>query len=561
MRKAFCDQRRLDCSAIRHVELNLNCRDEIIPMLAALQHIDSQPALRDDILTLVARDVNEKTRDDCGRAGLDYWQILVLASVRLGCNLDYDRLQDLAEQHRALRHIMGVGDWDDATCFGWRRIRDNVCLLRPETIERISHLIVAEGHRMEPTAPETTRADSFVMDTNIHYPTESTLIRDGLCKVLQQCADLTERLAIPGWRQHAHLLKRVKKLARNIERIAARKGAKYKERLKKQYQKLLKRSRRIIGRARNLCDALHRSGSDTSVSITLAELTLYLERTEHVAGTARRRVILGESVPNEEKLFSIFEPHTQLYKRGKAGEPIQFGRLVLVYEDAVGFITHHHLLPRDAQDGDVIVEQTRTLQQRLGGRIQRASFDRGFHSPENQIQLAEILDHPCLPKPGSKQAGEQDREATLEFRQARQTHPGIESAIGALQSGNGLRRCRDRTELGFERYLALGPQPTRAGPSGHRPSRRAGRSGQESSSLHVGGLTQAAQSERTPRRCVTADGTVHACAMLAKRCDLPHFCALPSIFRTRFVPSHTEKTPQQRISEQTLTSSKFQTRQ
>ncbi len=91
----------------------------------------------------------------------------------------------------------------------------------------------------------------------------------------------------------------------------------------------------------------------------------------------------------------------------------------------------------------------------MGGRIQRASFDRGFHSPQNQQELAEIIACVCLPKPGKKQAAEQESAAGVAFRQARQNHPGVESAIGALQSGNGLQRCRDRTELGYERYLAL----------------------------------------------------------------------------------------------------------
>jgi len=109
MRKAICTQRRLDCTAVEHVQLNLDCRDEIIPILRGLQHIYSQPTLRDEILQLVAEDVNRETRDDCGRQGLDLWPILVLAAVRLGCNLNYDKLQDLAEQHRALRHIMAVG--------------------------------------------------------------------------------------------------------------------------------------------------------------------------------------------------------------------------------------------------------------------------------------------------------------------------------------------------------------------------------------------------------------------------------------------------------------------
>ena len=182
----------------------------------------------------------------------------------------------------------------------------------------------------------------------------------------------------------------------------------------------------------------------------------FLQLTEQVRDTARRRVLLGETVPNAEKLFSLFETHTQLYKRGKAGEPVQFGRLVLVLEDAAGFIVQHHVMPRDATDKSVIVEQMRVTQTRLGGRIESASFDRGFHSPENQVELAKIIAHPCLPKPGAKQAAAQAAAATVEFRESRQRHSGIESAIGALQAGNGLKRCRDHTELGFERYISLG---------------------------------------------------------------------------------------------------------
>ena len=160
-------------------------------------------------------------------------------------------------------------------------------------------------------------------------------------------------------------------------------------------------------------------------------------------------------MPNRDKLLSIFEPHTQLYKRGKAATPVQFGRQVLIYEDGAGFVSHAFLLPRDADDRDVVVEQTRILQRRLKGRIRQASFDRGFHSPENQRQLAKIVEHPCLPMTGSQQAQQQDEQATIEFRQARQRHPGIEAAIHALQAGNGLVRCRDRSELGFSRYVQL----------------------------------------------------------------------------------------------------------
>lgn len=456
MRKPFSTQTRLDCATIGEVQLNLKCRDEIIPILAGLRHIHGQGQLRDEILGLVAADVNEHSRDDRGREGLDYWHIIVLAAVRLGCNLDYDKLQDLAEQHRAMRHIMGIGDWQEHMDFNWRRIRDNICLLKPGTLEAISHCLVEEAYRLQPDAAKKQRSDSFVVQTDIHYPTESSLIVDGVRKTMELCVKLSDVYDIARRRQHEHLLKKVKQTAREIARISARKGAKYKQRLAGRYGKLLRRAEAILRRAAETCETLQSEYELDFVSITqIVEITVFIERTQQVCGTARRRVLKGETVPNEDKLFSIFEPHTQLYRRGKAGQPNQFGRLVLIYEDAAGFISHHHVMPRDARDQDVALEQTRKLQERLDHRVEEISFDRGFHSPENQQQLAEIVANVCLPKPGKKQATEQVHTESVSFHQAKQRHPGVESAIGALQSGNGLVRCRDQSEVGFERYFAL----------------------------------------------------------------------------------------------------------
>jgi hypothetical protein len=402
----------------------------------------------------VAQDVNRGSRDDCGRPGFDYWQILVLGAVRLGCNLKYDALQDLAEQHRALRQIMGLGDWDEER-FDFRRIRDNISLVRPETIVAIDELVVSEGHRLAPEAAKKVRADSFVMETNIHWPSESTLIRDGVRKILDLIVPQAEAFHLPGWRQHTHLLDKVLKITRGIERIASRKGPDYQQRLKKPYRQLLDLSGKILRRARVFCDELSVADDGCSMVFNVQEIRTFIDRTQHVRETARRRVLNDEKVPNNEKLFSIFEPHTQLYKRGKAGEPEQFGRLLLIYEDAAGFVVRHHLMARDKGDRDVIVEQTKALQEHLNGKMDSLSLDRGFHTPANQVQLAEIVKHPCLPKPGAKQAATQAKAATVEFRQARKRHSGVESAIGALQSGNGMKRCRDHSEVGFQRYLAL----------------------------------------------------------------------------------------------------------
>ena len=456
MRRGFSDQTRLDCQAIPDVQLNLNCRDEIVPILAGLRYVYSQPQLRNEILNLVAQDVNVDSRSDTGREGLDYWHITVLASVRLGCNLDYDKLQDLAEQHRALRQIMGIGDWQDSTDFNARRIGDNIRLLKTRTVEAINHRIVEEAYRLVPEAVKKQRADSFVVETDIHYPTESSLIVDGVRKIIELCVKLNQVYDIVGWRQHEHLLKKVKQANRQIARIAARKGANYKVRMATQYRKLLGRAEGIFERANESCNTLENEYElDFRAIAYIAEIKRYMGLTQQVCDTARRRVLEDETVPNEDKLFSIFEPHTQLYRRGKAGEPNQYGRLVFVCEDTLGFISHHYVMPRDVQDQDVAVEQTRVLQERLQNRVEEISLDRGFHSPANQTQLAEIVNHVCLPKPGSKQSVEQLESASVQFHQAKQRHSGIESAIGALQSGNGLDRCRDVGEVGFERYVAL----------------------------------------------------------------------------------------------------------
>jgi transposase, IS5 family len=106
-------------------------------------------------------------------------------------------------------------------------------------------------------------------------------------------------------------------------------------------------------------------------------------------------------------------------------------------------------------DQDVVVPVMKELQERFGGKIKSASFDRAFHTRENQKQLAEIVRTPCIAAKGQEK-GRQQQEGSVAFRAARQHHPGVESAIGALQSGNGQKRCRDRSRRGYERYVALG---------------------------------------------------------------------------------------------------------
>ena len=418
MRNTFSSQLRLDCRSIEQLQLNLNCRDEIIPLLQALQQVFSQAELRDQLLQLVANDVNESTRDDVGREGLDYWQIFVLAVMRLGCNLDYDKLHDLCENHRALRCLLCVGEWDE-TNFSARRIRDTLALLKPATIEELNHAVVTYGQQLHSGAAAKVRADSFVVQTDIHYPTESSLIWDGLRKLIPLCVKVAQLLGEGGWRQAKHLKKKAKQLAREVARISASQSPAVQATLNDAYDRLLDHARLLLDRAGALqtkaLAAASGPGDSSEIAVLCGELAHWLTLTVQVCDTAYRRTQCGEQVPNEDKLFSLFETHTQLYRRGKAGQPNQFGRLALIFEDGAGFISHYHLMARDATDESVLCQQTRIAQARHGGAIQEASFDRGFYSEANERELQTILAHPCLPPRGRNQYAERMQTASIQF--------------------------------------------------------------------------------------------------------------------------------------------------
>jgi len=149
MRKSYSNQLRLDTVSIEKVELSLDCRDGIVAVLRALQHVYCSKERTDRILALIGADINRDTSVDTGCEGMDYWHICVLIAVRLGCNYTYDQLQDLAKNHADLRAIMGLGSLDE-TQFLHKTLRNTFCLLRPETLAQINQAIVEEGHRRFP---------------------------------------------------------------------------------------------------------------------------------------------------------------------------------------------------------------------------------------------------------------------------------------------------------------------------------------------------------------------------------------------------------------------------
>lgn len=461
MRKAFDPQLKLGGTVIEQVVLEISSRHELVPILRALQHIYTKPRLRDRILSMIEQDVLGGRRSDRGANGMDYWELLVLAAVHLGCDYDYDELADLADNHRTLRLMMGLDEWGEEQRFPRSTIHENITKLRTETLCEIIDAITEEGHRIKPKAAEEVRGDGFVPETNVHYPTDASLMEDGLRVTLRLATRLAKQVGVQGWRQNRKLLRKGKKLHRRTQR--AKKNRKKPEAVQEAYSEYINHVRMVTDRALDtVAEAQARIQSqamdviDTALTQqTIDDLVDMVAKAEYVCELAERRVLKGEAIPNQEKIFSLFETHTELINRGKTPNPIEFGRRVVVVEDAVGFIVEHRVLDRGQLEQEILIPMMTELQERLNNKIRSASFDRGFYTRENREQLSSIVELACLPKKGKLSGADKERESHVEFRRTRKRHPGIESAIHALVAGNGLGRCRDRSEVGYKRYVAL----------------------------------------------------------------------------------------------------------
>jgi hypothetical protein len=165
-----------------------------------------------------------------------------------------------------------------------------------------------------------------------------------------------------------------------------------------------------------------------------------------------RRVIKGETIPHDEKVFSLFQEHTEWICKGKAGVPVELGLKVCVIEDQHGFILNHRVMQNETDDKVAVPLISQTIKK--FSSIYSCSFDKGFHSPTNQKELQELLGLLVLPKKGKLSKTDKDKESSEIFVKARHQHSAVESAINALEV-HGLDKCPDHGIHGFERYVAI----------------------------------------------------------------------------------------------------------
>ncbi len=178
----------------------------------------------------------------------------------------------------------------------------------------------------------------------------------------------------------------------------------------------------------------------------------YIAHAERQIDQISRRVVDGETIPHHEKVFSIFEEHTEWIKKGKAGVPVELGLNVCIVKDQFGFILHYRVMQNETDDKvavPIILETKERFED-----LSSCSFDKGFHSPSNQEELAGILDKVILPRKGKLSAINEEIEKSEEFIQARNKHSAVESSINALKN-HGLERCPDHGLHGFKRYVGM----------------------------------------------------------------------------------------------------------
>jgi len=462
MRHHFPAQPDLHLTPIEKIRLPLHSRDELPPILAGLQWVWMHPTLKAEIFALIAASVLAG-KQATGRTGMDLWQILVLGVVRLGLDADWDRLEDLANHHLLVRQMLGVPatPWgEEARVFGHQTLRDNVALLDDELLQAINARIAAAGREVfakkdgAPLAALAVKVDTYVLETDVHFPTDLNLLWDAGRK----CVDLVKNYrdqfgyALPGWRKAKEWRRQLKACERTASHAVYRGGPNKEARVKRAVRDYL-----TVGRALGAkVEASLLGLCDQPVDAAHWEALAYFHRmlAKHL-DLVQRRLLQEETIPAHEKVFSLFEPHTEWIQKGKHRPNVELGHRLLIATDQ-----HQLIQDYDVPVGGADVDQSVPVADRLLGRygagsVASLSFDKGFTRAEDRELLSLYVPTVVMPKRGKKNAVETEREQEKKFVALRQQHSAVESEINSLEH-HGLNRCLDMGLTGYLRYVGYG---------------------------------------------------------------------------------------------------------
>ena len=430
---------------------------EFEPVLARLdQLLDDDEvfrAVRDDLAGRYPR-----TRET-GRPSTPVEVLLRLLIVRRLYGWSYAETEHFVGDSLILRQFCRVGLErvpDDTTLLRWAN------LIRPATLERLLDHVVALARRLRVTRGRKLRVDSTVVRTPVHYPTDSSLLADGvrmLGRLVRRARPIVaDRLV--GVRDAFRTRSRsARRQLQRIHRLARRKGEAVAEEQRAAYDRLCRVARQVVRQAERVRQAL--AGRETVADRRGEHLARGLDRLLPLVGRvisqAERRVLRGESVPAAEKVASLVEPDTAILPRHKPGQPVDIGRKLWLAEADGGIVTQARLLagaPPDAGEVEPSLERHR---RQFGHPPDLLTGDRGCSTATVRRRAeAAGVKRVALPQTGPPTAAGRERERQRWFRRGYRWRAGIEGRIGVLQRVYGLDRCPDHGAAGLERWVGLG---------------------------------------------------------------------------------------------------------
>lgn len=460
MRQRFEQQINLRTVAISDVKFALKSRDELPPVLMALQYIFVTPELNEKVFALLEKRICSGKKKT-GRKGMDLWHILVLAVVRHACGTNWDTLETWSNHHELVRRVMGVHATafmeEEKIEFAYQTILDNVSLIDEALLQEINLLVTEAGHKLVKKKDDEAlrlKTDSYAAETNIHFPTDLNLLWDSTRKCLDMIEKLLEITEIKGWRKIKHLKKMLKSLFRSTSHQVFKGKDEHK---KKQYVKqYIVQARLLEGRVEALIKNPPLSlGNEKQILSIIVMLEHYKKYLAKFTNQVDRRLLKGEVIAAEEKIYSIFEEHTEWISKGKLNKKVELGHLVLVTTDQYQFIVDYKVMEKQ-KDARQVTELCERIKKNFGGKkVYSHSFDKGFWSKDNHTTLTDAaIEQVILPKRGRHNKEDKERESTAAFKKLRNAHSAVESNINMLEH-HGLNRCMDKGLRGYKRCVGF----------------------------------------------------------------------------------------------------------
>ena len=387
-----------------------------------------------------------------GRKSTPVEVVLRMLTIKQLYGLSYEQTEYQVRDSLVLRQFCRVyfNDVpDDTTLIRWAN------LVKAETLVAFNQRVTKIATKLKVTRGRKLRTDGTVVETNIQAPSDSHLLEDSVRvigrtlrrakKVISEQTELADEV-------FRNRIRSARKTARQIRRMIARQ----KEAGKQAYRKLVKITQQSVSQAKQVLEALEENNQQP-VQRLKDTLKTFIPRVEQVIGQTIRRVFQDEKVPADEKLVSIFEPHTAIIRRGKAGKPVEYGRKIWLDEVDGGIITRWDVLDGNASDKLQWVPSLDAHQQIFGKPPTQASADRGVFSTDNETEAKyRGIKRVVLPKPGKKSEKRRQHEKQPWFRRARKWHNGVEGRISVLKRCYNLDRCLNHGQDGFQRWIGWG---------------------------------------------------------------------------------------------------------